>query len=191
MRTNVQSCQWRCWTTNSHFSTSSTGKKLNLSRCCCYLRPVRSVLNPSSVWHALLLSSLLQCVMWREAMCSENPPPPLSTMACFPSSSSSPLPCRGGLCGLSGAAATFPTSLAPIGETRPLSLVALPPPGLLVFHWGAAVQFGGEGGGSHCGVYQLLAMLICYQCHVYVAKLFEFVLLSLLRDYHLHNTKSQ
>lgn len=105
-------------------------------------------------------------------MCSENPPPP---SAQWPGSLPPP-PCRGGLCALSGAVATFPTSLALIGEARPFSVVALPPPGLLLFHRGAAVQLGrGGGGGHHRGVYQLLATLICYECHVYAAKLFDFL----------------
>lgn len=53
---------------------------------------------------------------------------PLSTMARFPPPP--PPTCRGGLCSLSGVAATFPTSLVPIGEAQPLSWAALPPPGL-------------------------------------------------------------
>lgn len=105
-------------------------------------------------------------------MCSENPPPP---SAQWPGSLPSPPPCRGGLCGLSGAVATFPISLALIGEARPFSLIALPPPGLLLFHQGVAVQLWRGGVGHHRGVYQLLATLICCQCHVCAAKLFDFL----------------
>lgn len=78
---------------------------------------------------------------------------------------------------VSGAVATFPTSLALIGEARPLSFVAVPPPGLVAFHWGATLQLGGWGG-HRPGVCQLLATLICYQCHVYAAKLFDFLSLA-------------
>lgn len=111
----------------SQFYTFVPVKLVQTNWCGSYVRPGKRVLNPSLICFVAFFSPTV-CHVERGHVLREYPPH-LSTMAWFPP----PLPSRGGLCGLSGAVATFPTSLAPIGEAQPSSLGALPPPGLLVF----------------------------------------------------------